>query len=168
MSARKIKSLPELCLALRTDRRSGKTIGLANGCFDLLHVGHIRYLEAARSHCDTLVVAINSDRSMRALKGPRRSVVPESERLEIIAALEAVAYVVLFDEPDVRGVLVALRPHKHIKGTDYSIGTVPERDLVEAIGGEVVIAGDQKSHSSTDVVQTIIERYTRAADPVDQ
>lgn len=133
-------------------RRSGARIVLANGCFDLLHVGHIRYLEAARAHGDLLVVAVNSDEQTRRLKGENRPFTPERERAEIIAALRSVDIVTIFHEPTVETLLLALRPEVHAKGTDYSVETVPERDVVQAYGGRTVIVGDPKHHSSTEMI----------------
>jgi rfaE bifunctional protein nucleotidyltransferase chain/domain len=137
---------------------SGKKVVLANGCFDILHVGHIRYLEGARSLGDALVVAINSDRSVRALKGSGRPILTEDERVTLVSALRCVDHVVVFDEPDVTHVLDVLRPAIHAKGTDYTVETVPERAQVLAYGGEIRITGDPKDHSTRDVIQRIRER----------
>ena len=128
------------------------TVVLANGAFDPLHVGHTRYLEACAVHGDILVVAINSDRSTRENKGPRRPVIPEDERSEIVSALACVDYVLVFDEPTVEVILQALRPEVHAKGTDYTERTVPERNIVRAYGGRTVICGDPKNHSSSDLI----------------
>ncbi|HVE85962.1 MAG TPA: adenylyltransferase/cytidyltransferase family protein [Myxococcales bacterium] len=136
-------------------REAGKRIALANGVFDLLHVGHVRYLQGARALADALVVAVNSDRSARAYKGPGRPIIPEAERAELVAALACTDLVLLFDEPDARAVIRALRPDVHVKGTDYTPETVPERDEVEAYGGRVAVAGDPKEHSSTDLQRRI-------------
>lgn len=133
-------------------RAGGLTLAFANGAFDLLHVGHVRYLEGARSLADALVVGVNSDASVRALKGPGRPVVAQGERAELVAALRCVDAVVVFDDPDVRALLRALRPEVHVKGTDYAPDTVPERDEVRAWGGRVAIAGDPKDHSTTALV----------------
>jgi rfaE bifunctional protein nucleotidyltransferase chain/domain len=133
-------------------RAAGRSIVLANGAFDLLHVGHVRYLEAAKALGDVLVVAINSDASVRASKGPGRPVVPQAERAELVAALRCVDHVLIFDEPDVRAVIRALKPHVHAKGTDYTVETVPERAEVEAHGGRVAICGDPKDHSTSSLV----------------
>jgi rfaE bifunctional protein nucleotidyltransferase chain/domain len=132
-------------------RAAGRTVVLANGAFDLLHVGHVRYLEAAKQLGDVLVVAVNSDASVRASKGEGRPVVPQAERLELVAALRCVDHVLIFDEPDVRSVIRSLKPHVHAKGTDYAVETVPERAEVEAYGGRVVICGDPKDHSTTSL-----------------
>ena len=128
------------------------TIAFANGAFDLLHVGHIRYLEGAKREADRLVVAINSDASVRALKGPNRPILSESDRAELVAALRAVDYVVIFDEPTVAPLLELLKPDVHCKGTDYTVDTVPERDTVRAYGGRIAIVGDPKDHSTTDLL----------------
>ncbi len=136
-------------------RARGSKIALANGVFDLLHVGHVRYLEAAKSLADVLVVAVNSDRSARENKGPHRPLVPEAERAELLSALACTDFVVIFDEPTVVGVIRALKPEFHVKGTDYSIETVPERAEVESYGGRVVIAGDPKDHSSTKLLSAL-------------
>jgi rfaE bifunctional protein nucleotidyltransferase chain/domain len=149
----KIRALEELPELLR-----GKRVVLANGCFDILHVGHDRYLQGARRFGDALVVAINSDRSVKALKGPSRPILDEKERTALVSALRCVDYVVVFDEPDVTHVLDVLRPSVHAKGTDYTEETVPERDRVRAYGGEVRIAGDPKDHSTRDIIRKIAER----------
>lgn len=136
-------------------RAAGQTIALANGVFDLLHVGHLRYLEGAKRLADRLVVAINSDASTRAYKGPGRPVIPEGERAELVAALRCVDAVLLFDEPDVRRVIRTLKPDVHVKGTDYTPETIPERDEVEAYGGRSAVAGDPKNHSTTELVSKL-------------
>jgi len=136
---------------------AGKRTVLANGCFDILHVGHVRYLEGARRLGDALVVAINSDQSVRALKGPGRPILNEQERVALVSALRCVDHVVVFDEPDVTRVLEVLRPAVHAKGTDYTESTVPERKQVLAYGGQVRITGDPKDHSTRDVIRKIQE-----------
>lgn len=148
----KVSTLDAIVGALAPGRRDGARVVMANGVFDLLHVGHARYLAAARALGDVLVVAVNSDASTRAYKGPTRPVVPEDERAELVAALESVDWVFVFDEPDVRRVLSILRPDVHAKGTDYTPETVPERAVVEAYGGRVAICGDPKDHSSTALI----------------
>jgi D-glycero-beta-D-manno-heptose 1-phosphate adenylyltransferase len=135
-------------------RRAGERITLANGCFDLLHVGHVRYLRAARELGGKLVVAVNSDDSVRALKGEGRPVMPAEERAEILAALSDVDAVVVFPEKDVRPIIREIRPDFHAKGTDYTAENVPERDEVEACGGRVAIVGDPKNHSATEIIRT--------------
>ncbi len=137
------------------ERRHGAKIVLANGCFDLLHVGHIRYLEAAKNFADILVVGINSDEQVRNLKGAGRPFQPERERAELIAALKVVDYVTIFTEPTVENLIRAIRPDFHAKGTDYTEDTVPERDVVRECGGRVVIAGDAKNHSTTDLLAQV-------------
>jgi len=133
-------------------RRAGDRITLANGCFDVLHVGHIRYLHAARELGGKLVVAVNDDASVRALKGEGRPVMPAEERAEILAALAVVDAVVVFSEKDVRAITREIRPDFHAKGTDYTVESVPERDEVEACGGRVVIVGDPKDHSASEII----------------
>jgi rfaE bifunctional protein nucleotidyltransferase chain/domain len=133
-------------------RAAGETVTLANGCFDLLHVGHIRYLRGAKALGGKLIVAINSDQSVRRLKGPQRPAMPELERAEIISALECVDAVVIFDEPDVRALIREIKPNVQVKGTDYTRDSVPERDEVAANGGRVEIVGDPKDHSSTELL----------------
>ena len=149
MKLRRIEELSKLL--------TGKKVVLANGCFDILHVGHLRYLQAARALGDVLVVAINSDRSVRLIKGEGRPVMNENERVALVSALACVDHVVLFDEPDVTRVLDALRPAVHAKGTDYTEETVPERQKVLAYGGDVRIAGDVKEHSTRDIIKRIVE-----------
>ena len=134
---------------------AGKTIALANGVFDLFHVGHLRYLTGARAEADVLVVAVNDDRSTRENKGPGRPVVPESERAEIVAGLACVDHVVLFGSRDVVPVIRALRPDVHVKGTDYTPETIPEASEVRAYGGRVAVAGDAKQHSTTELMQRL-------------
>ncbi len=140
---------------------SGKKVVLANGCFDILHVGHVRYLEHARTFGDILIVAINSDKSMRQIKDQGRPILTENERVLLVSALRSVDYVVLFDEPDVSRVIEILRPAVHAKGTDYTEETVPERHKVLAYCGEVRIAGDPKNHSTRDIIERILEKARR-------
>jgi rfaE bifunctional protein nucleotidyltransferase chain/domain len=136
-----------------------KTVVLANGCFDLLHVGHIRYLTAAKRLGDVLVVGINSDHSVRRLKGAGRPLMTEEERAEIVAALQPVDYVVVFAEDTADRLVEQLRPDVHAKGTEYTPETVPERATVSAVGGAVAIAGDPKTHSTRDLIAAIVERF---------
>ena len=157
-SRSKIKGLEELEPILREEKARGRVVVMANGCFDILHVGHVRYLEAAREHGDVLVVAINSDESVRRLKGPGRPVVPQEERLELVAALEAVDYVFLFQDTTLDRILLRLKPHVQAKGTDYTEESVPERDTVLSYGGKVVICGDPKDHSSTELARRLASR----------
>jgi rfaE bifunctional protein nucleotidyltransferase chain/domain len=141
----------DLAEAVERDKKAGKRVIFTNGCFDILHAGHIRYLREARALGDVLILAVNSDASARRLKGEGRPYTSQDERLEILSALEAVDYLTLFDEDDVSALLIALKPHVHAKGTDYTAETVPERETVRSYGGEVAICGDPKDHSSTDI-----------------
>jgi len=136
-------------------KSAGKTIVFTNGCFDILHVGHIRCLKGAGALGDILVVAVNSDESARRLKGEGRPFVPGKERAEIIAALEGVDFVTLFEEDTVKSLLVYLKPHIHAKGTDYTAETLPERDIVLGYGGKIAIVGDPKDHDATTLVKAI-------------
>src|ERR1700675_2370837 len=140
-------------------RGRGRRVVLANGCFDLLHVGHVRYLSAARGLGDALVVGLNSDASVRRLKGPGRPVMPADERAELIGALAVVDLVVVFDDDSAEALIARLRPDVHAKGTDYTEESVPERAAVLAAGGRVVIAGDPKSHATRDLIAAIIARF---------
>ncbi|HKV28872.1 MAG TPA: adenylyltransferase/cytidyltransferase family protein [Candidatus Acidoferrales bacterium] len=151
----KILSRTDLQTLLATQRQSARQIVLANGCFDILHAGHVRYLDDARREGDVLVVAINSDASVCELKGAGRPILPAHARAELVAALAAVDYVVIFDEPDVRALLRDLRPNVHAKGTDYTVDTVPEREEAARLGIRVAIVGDAKQHSTRDLVARI-------------
>jgi len=157
--ARKVRTLSELAEECGSWRRDGRRIVLANGAFDLLHVGHVRYLAAADEHGDHLIVAVNSDLSVQSSKGPGRPIVPERERIEILSHLWMVDRIVAFDEPTVTVVLETLRPDVHAKGTDYTVETVPEREVVRAYGGETVICGDPKDHATTDLIGIILHRF---------
>jgi rfaE bifunctional protein nucleotidyltransferase chain/domain len=137
---------------VKADRARGLTHAFANGAFDLLHVGHIRYLEAAKREADRLIVAINDDASVRGLKGAGRPLLPQADRAELVAALRAVDYVVIFSEPTVAPLLELLQPAVHCKGTDYTVDTVPERATVRAYGGRIAIVGDPKDHSTSDLL----------------
>jgi rfaE bifunctional protein nucleotidyltransferase chain/domain len=150
----KIVSRPELQQLVADWRRNGSRITLANGCFDVLHVGHIRYLHAARELGGKLIVAVNADASVRALKGEGRPVMPAEERAEILAALADVDAVIVFPEKDVRAIIHELRPDFHANGTDYTAESVPERAEIEACGGRVVIVGDPKNHSATEIIRS--------------
>jgi rfaE bifunctional protein nucleotidyltransferase chain/domain len=150
----KIVSRDELKQRVTNWRSAGHRVTLANGCFDVLHVGHIRYLHAARELGGKLLVAINSDASVRALKGEGRPVMPAEERAEILASLADVDAVVVFPEKDVRAIIREIRPDFHAKGTDYTVDTVPERAEVEACGGRVVIVGDPKNHSASEIIRS--------------
>lgn len=141
----------------------GRKVVLANGCFDILHVGHIRYLQGAAQLGDILVVAVNSDRSVRLLKGEGRPILDEADRVELISALECVDYVIVFDDPDVSNLIRLLKPSIHAKGTDYTEDTVPEGEQVRTYGGQVRIVGDPKDHSTKTILSTIMERYGQTA-----
>lgn len=151
----KVLTLSELVERVARDREAGRTIAFANGCFDILHVGHVRYLEAAADEGDRLVVAINDDESVRQLKGEGRPVLPATDRAELVAALRVVDYVVVFPELTVTAVLEAVRPDVHCKGTDYTVDTVPERDVVKQWGGRTAIVGDPKDHSTRELLGRI-------------
>jgi D-glycero-beta-D-manno-heptose 1-phosphate adenylyltransferase len=151
----RIKDRKELIEAITAAKKAGQRIVFANGCFDLLHVGHVRYLEAAKAMGDVLVVGINSDEEVRKQKGPRRPLMSQDQRAELVATIESVDFVTIFDEPTVTELLLALKPDIHTKGTDYTEATVPERDVVRSYGGRVAIAGDPKDHSSSDVITKV-------------
>jgi len=150
-----ILSEKALEIALERERARGHTIAFANGCFDVLHVGHIRYLQDAAKQADVLVVGVNGDDSVRELKGEGRPVMPASERAEIIAAIDGVDYVTIFDERSPARLLGALKPDVHCKGTDYTADSVPERDVVRAYGGRVAIVGDAKEHSTSKLLEKL-------------
>lgn len=137
------------------ERRNNAKIVLANGCFDLFHVGHIRYLAGAKALGDILIVGINSDEQVKKLKGEKRPFMPENERAEIISALKFVDYVTIFPEPTVTELIRAVKPDFHAKGTDYTTETVPEREIVKEYGGRVAIVGDPKDHSSTELIHKV-------------
>ena len=159
MSARqaapKVASLEEVRQRVAEARGAGRRVALANGCFDVLHVGHVRYLEGARREADVLVVGVNGDGSVRRLKGPGRPVMPAEDRAVLVAALRAVDHVVVFEEDDVTRLLLALRPDVHCKGTDYTPDTVPEREVVRSYGGRVAIVGDPKDHATRALLERI-------------
>lgn len=150
-----VLSRERLIERVREDRAAGRRIAFANGCFDLLHVGHVRYLQAAAQEADRLVVAINGDRSVADLKGFGRPILPAADRAEIVAAIRGVDYVTIFDEPNVTPLLLALEPDVHCKGTDYTVDTVPERETVASYGGRIAIVGDPKDHSTRDLLARI-------------
>ena len=150
-----VVSADRAAMLLAAERAAGRTVALANGCFDVLHVGHVRYLRGAAAEADRLLVAVNADRSVTALKGDGRPVQTAAERAEIVAALEMVDYVVVFGETTVSALLGRLRPDVHCKGTDYTVDTVPERDVVRAYGGRTAIVGDPKDHSTRDLLSRI-------------
>ena len=142
----------DLAAAVARDRAAGRTIAFANGCFDIFHVGHVRYLQGAAAEANRLIVAVNDDESVTKLKGPGRPVMPAADRAEIVAAVAAVDYVVVFADPNVERLLMRLRPDVHCKGTDYTVDTVPERGVVSAYGGRTAIVGDAKEHSTRELV----------------
>jgi rfaE bifunctional protein nucleotidyltransferase chain/domain len=147
-----ILSREELVTRIDAERKTGSRVVLANGCFDVLHVGHVRYLAGARELGDVLVVGVNSDEQVARLKGLGRPILPANERAELVAALESVTYVTVFNEPTVEELLLALRPDVHAKGTDYTEDSVPERDVVRSYGGRVAIVGDPKDHSTSAIL----------------
>jgi D-glycero-beta-D-manno-heptose 1-phosphate adenylyltransferase len=151
----KVVSRGRLAECVREERAAGRTIAFANGCFDILHVGHIRYLESAAREGDVLIVALNDDASVRQLKGEGRPILPASDRAELVAALRCVDYVVIFSESTVGPLLTALRPDVHCKGTDYTVASVPERDIVLGYGGRTAIVGDPKDHSTRELLARI-------------
>jgi rfaE bifunctional protein nucleotidyltransferase chain/domain len=157
----KLKTLDELTRIVAQAKAEGRRVVLANGCFDILHVGHVRYLLAAKKLGDVLIVAVNSDASTRALKGEGRPIVSAPERVEILSALECVDYCFLFDELTLDAAIRRLRPDVQAKGTDYTRDNVPERSTVLEVGGRVEIAGDDKDHSTRDLVQLILGRFSR-------
>jgi rfaE bifunctional protein nucleotidyltransferase chain/domain len=157
VTARIILDYRELADVLRPEREQGKSVALANGCFDLLHVGHVRLITDARREADVLIVALNTDESVRASKGEGRPWVPLSERAEVVAALEGVRYVTSFPEKTADSLLTTLQPDVHVKGTDWTQETVPERDVVRAYGGRIAICGDPKTRGSTHLIRKLRE-----------
>jgi rfaE bifunctional protein nucleotidyltransferase chain/domain len=151
----RIVDRPNLIDRVNAAREDGLTIVLANGCFDVLHAGHVRYLEAAAATGDFLVVGVNSDAQVAALKGDGRPLLPEDERAEIVASLAAVDLVIVFQEPTVKELLLAIKPDVHAKGTDYTEETVPEGDVVRSFGGRVAIVGDPKNHSTSEMIRRV-------------
>jgi rfaE bifunctional protein nucleotidyltransferase chain/domain len=154
-AASKVASLERVRERVEAARGDGRTVALANGCFDVLHVGHVRYLEGARTEADVLVVGVNGDESVRRLKGEGRPVMPAGDRALLVAALKATDHVVVFEEDDVSRLLLTLRPDVHCKGTDYTEDTVPERDVVRSYGGRVAIVGDPKDHDTSALLTRI-------------
>ncbi len=159
MPCHKFYPLPELAARIHAEKKLGKTIVLANGGFDLIHVGHIRYLQQARAKGDILVVALNSDRSLNSLKGAGRALIDERGRIMIISALACVDYVTLFDEARVDRVLLAITPDLHCKGSDYTLESIPERDIVLSYGGAMAIVGGDKVRSTSVIIKKIKEIY---------
>jgi rfaE bifunctional protein nucleotidyltransferase chain/domain len=164
-----VTSEAELVEAIARDRGAGKTIAFANGCFDLLHVGHVRYLQGAAAEADRLIVAVNDDRSVAGLKGQGRPILPASDRAELVAAIRGVDYVVVFDDPNVERLLLLLKPDVHCKGTDYTVESVPERAVVAGYGGRTAIVGDAKNHATREILaraaRTTDQRRTRDQGP---
>lgn len=158
MTSAPILSEEELALALERERAEGRSIAFANGCFDVLHVGHIRYLQDAAKQADVLVVGVNGDESVRHLKGEGRPVMNERERAELIAALRGVSYVTIFHDDSPARLLGALKPDVQCKGTDYTADSVPEADVVRGYGGRVAIVGDPKEHSTSAILETLRRR----------
>jgi rfaE bifunctional protein nucleotidyltransferase chain/domain len=158
LTARVVPDYRALTPLLEREREAGRSIALANGCFDVLHVGHVRLLAEAVKHADLLVVALNDDESVRKNKGAARPLVPLEERMEVMAALEGVRFVTSFGEANAESLLGALRPDVHIKGTDWTAETVPERDVVLAYGGRIEICGDPKQRSSTALIEKLADR----------
>jgi len=151
----RVLALDELLAAIHFRRASGAKVALANGLFDILHVGHLRYLEAARREADILIVAVNGDACAARLKGPGRPIVPAIERAELLAGFACVDYVTIFDDDTATRVILAVKPDVHCKGTDYTAESVPERDAVASYGGRVAIVGDPKSHATRDLIEVI-------------
>ena len=150
-----ILSESELVKAVARDRAAGRTVALANGCFDLLHVGHVRYLRGAAAEADRLIVAVNDDASVSALKGARRPILAAADRAELVDAVRGVHYVIVFSDPTVERLLMLLKPDVHCKGTDYTVESVPERAAVQAYGGRTAIVGDAKAHATRDLLTRI-------------
>jgi rfaE bifunctional protein nucleotidyltransferase chain/domain len=163
-----VLSESELVEAVTRDRAAGRTVAFANGCFDLLHVGHIRYLQAAAAEADRLIVAVNDDRSVAGLKGEGRPILPAADRAELVAALRGVDYVIVFGDPDVGRLLKLVTPDVHCKGTDYTVDTVPERAVVLGYGGRIVIVGDPKRHATRELLARIARTGDAAPDIKDQ
>ncbi|MCK5683722.1 adenylyltransferase/cytidyltransferase family protein [bacterium] len=154
-SKNKIISIEEMLKIRSSISMDGKKLVFANGCFDILHVGHIRYMQDAASYGEFMVVAINSDVSVKALKGDARPYYPENERAEIISSIECVDYVIIFDDLNVSNLLTRIKPDFHAKGTDYTVDTVPEKEIMEKINGKVIICGDEKNHDSSKIIKRI-------------
>jgi D-glycero-beta-D-manno-heptose 1-phosphate adenylyltransferase len=161
-----VVSRESLVTRVQEARAACRTVAIANGCFDLLHVGHVRYLEAAAQEADVLVVALNDDQSVRSLKGEGRPVLAAVYRAELVAALRCVDFVIVFPEPTVGPLLELLKPDVHCKGTDYTVDTVPERDVVRSYGGRVAIVGDPKDHSTRDLLARIASKQGSAVSGV--
>jgi len=154
-----IKARKELSSIVKRLKKRGKKIVFANGCFDILHVGHIRYLKGAKKKGDVLIVGINSDKSVRRIKGRGRPILSQGDRAKLVSAIEVVDYVTIFNEDNVERTLEVLRPDIHVKGTDYTKDTVPEKETAKRLGIKIVIAGDKKRHSTKELLKTIIGKY---------
>ena len=161
----RVVSREELMDAVQRDRAEGRTVALANGCFDVLHVGHVRYLQGAAAEADRLIVAINDDRSVADLKGSGRPIFPAADRAELVAAVRGVHYVVVFGERTVEPLLRLILPDVHCKGTDYTVESVPERSIVVEYGGRTAIVGDSKNHATRDLLKRIAETTTERPPP---
>jgi len=159
MPIEKLKTQDEMAEIIKSLKNQGKRVVLANGCFDIFHGGHISYLESARSLGDVLVVALNSDTSIQKLKGKGRPIIPEQERAELLSEMEAVDYIVLFDEETCDKVLERLRPDIHAKGTDYTVETVPERETARRLNIETRIVGDPKENATRDIISKVLRLY---------
>ena len=159
-----VVSESELVEAVARDRAAGRRVAFANGCFDLLHVGHLRYLQASAAEADRLIVAVNDDRSVAGLKGDGRPILPASDRAELVAALRGVDYVVIFSEGNVERLLRLMKPDVHCKGTDYTVDTVPERAVVAGYGGRTAIVGDPKSHATRELLARIASTSTSTSE----
>lgn len=155
----KLRSREEIRRIIARARKQGREVVLCNGCFDLIHVGHVRYLAGARALGDLLVVAVNGDSSVRALKGEGRPLMSQTERAEIVASFECVDHVMIFEDLTVDSLLVDLKPDVHAKGTDYTVDSVPERKTVRSYGGRIAIVGDPKDHSTRDLIGSILARF---------
>src|SRR4051812_35682555 len=162
----KIVTRAQLATLVAADHAAGRTVAFANGCFDLLHVGHVRYLRAAAAEADRLIVAVNDDRSVAGLKGAGRPILPAEERAELVAALRGVDYVIVFADPTVARLLLLVRPDVHCKGTDYTIDTVPERAIVAGYGGRTAIVGDAKRHATRELLERIAGTQPPPPQPV--
>ena len=165
LASKKLLSLDALVATLAPRRAAGERIALTNGTFDLLHVGHLHSLEQARALGDLLVVGVNSDASVRAYKAPNRPIVPQAERAELIAGLACVAYVVIFDEPTSERLIEAIRPEVYVKGADYADRPLPERPIVEAYGGQIVLVSLEAGRSTSDLIERIVERHSGTREP---
>ena len=155
MLQKKVKIIDELKIIIRDLHQQKKKVVLANGVFDLLHVGHIRYLQSAKTYGDILIVALNSDSSTKLNKGNNRPITPELERAELLSAISVIDFIVIFSEKDVKKILLELKPDYQAKGKDYTVDSVPEKEIVESYGGKVIITGDEKNHSSSEIIKKL-------------